>query len=118
MSREIFPLILTNVVYEAGGQVLLKDICMEIQAEGRTLILGPNGAGKSLLLRLCHGLLSPAAGRIEWHAHSQAEAMRAQAMVFQRPVMLRRSVAGNILYALAGRGVAHAQRHLRVADDG
>ena len=116
MSATIFPLVLTDLAYEIGGQALLKGICLDIQAEGRTLILGPNGAGKSLLLRLCHGLLTPTAGRIAWHAHSQAEAMHAQAMVFQRPVMLRRSVAGNVTYALAGRGVARAERHLRVAE--
>ena len=34
----------------------------------RTVILGPNGAGKSVLLRLCHGLLTPTGGSIAWNA--------------------------------------------------
>ena len=116
MNPTIFPLVLTDLAYGAGGHDLLKSISMEIQATERTLILGPNGAGKSLLLRLCHGLLSPTAGRVVWHEHSQEDAMGAQAMVFQRPVMLRRSVAGNVAYALAGRGVARVDRHRRVAE--
>lgn len=113
MSQTIFPLVLTDLVYEAGGQALLKGICAEIQATGRTLILGPNGAGKSLLLRLCHGLLRPTSGRVAWQA-SRATALRQQAMVFQRPVMLRRSVAANVAYALVGRGIGSAERHGRV----
>ncbi len=114
MSQPIFPLVLTGLVYEAGGQALLKGITAEIQATGRTLILGPNGAGKSLLLRLCHGLLKPTRGRIDWCG--QTEARRDQAMVFQRPVMLRRSAMGNLTYALACRGVGRAERRRRVEE--
>jgi len=114
MSQPIFPLVLTGLVYEAGGQALLKGITAEIQATGRTLILGPNGAGKSLLLRLCHGLLKPTMGRIDWCG--QTEVRRDQAMVFQRPVMLRRSAMGNLTYALACRGVGRAERRRRVEE--
>ena len=64
------------------------------------MIVGPNGAGKSVLLRLCHGLLQPTAGRIAWNTPEIEGAPRRQAMVFQRAVLLRRSVIGNVIYAL------------------
>jgi tungstate transport system ATP-binding protein len=67
--------------------------------------LGHNGAGKTLLLRCLHGLLAPTSGSILWHGGALDRAARArQAMVFQRPVLLRRSVAANVDFALAARG--------------
>ena len=53
-------------------------------------LIGPNGAGKSLFLRLCHGLLKPTTGSIRWVGPDGKDPNFAQAMVFQRPVMLRR----------------------------
>jgi len=66
--------------------------------------LGANGAGKSVLMRLMHGLLPPTSGRISWRSKGP------QAMVFQRPVMLRRSALGNVVYALRIAGVGAAER--------
>ena len=60
----ILPLRLEGVVFEARARRLIDAISAELAADERTLILGPNGAGKSLLLRLCHGLLAPTAGRV------------------------------------------------------
>ncbi len=113
MSNSIFPLVLEDLAYAVGERALLQGITAEIEAGLRTVILGPNGAGKSLLLRLCHGLLAPSRGRVEWHARTASQARRDQAMVFQRPVMLRRSAAGNVAYALAMRGVGRSARRLR-----
>jgi tungstate transport system ATP-binding protein len=76
-------------------------------------VLGPNGAGKSLLLRLCHGLIRPTAGRIRWACADPARLRRQQAFVFQRPVLLRRSASANIAYALAVAGVPYAERRRR-----
>ena len=63
-----------------------------------TILLGPNGSGKSTLLRLAMGLARPTAGRIRWAG--RAAPGERLAMVFQRPVMLRRSAAANVAYAL------------------
>lgn len=100
----ILPLVLDDVSYEIGGMRLIKDLSCTFEAGPRTVIIGPNGAGKSLFLRLCHGLLHPSAGTVRWAGPDGVDPMAAQAMVFQRPVMLRRSVAANVDYALKLRG--------------
>ncbi len=98
-------LVLEGVCFDAGGKRLLDRISATLTAGPPTVILGPNGAGKSLLLRLCHGLLFPTAGVIRWEGEQSESARRAQAMVFQRPVMLRRSVFANVQYALRVSGM-------------
>ncbi len=81
----ILPLILHQVCFEVSGKRLLDGVSFQTEAGPRTVVLGPNGAGKSLLLRLCHGLLLPSAGRITWSGTDVHSARRHQAMVFQRP---------------------------------
>jgi tungstate transport system ATP-binding protein len=109
-ARPILPLELRGVAYEAGGQRLIADLSLVIDHGPLTVILGPNGSGKTLTLRLCHGLIAPSAGVIRW---AGAAIPPHQAMVFQRPVMLRRSVAGNIEYGLKVNGVNRAERRRR-----
>jgi tungstate transport system ATP-binding protein len=89
-----------------GTVRILADVDLKVGA-GRTALLGPNGAGKSTLLRLMHGLLHPSAGSVIWPQPLT------QAMVFQRPIMLRASVLANIEYGLNLRGVAAAERSQR-----
>jgi tungstate transport system ATP-binding protein len=108
------PLWLDRVCFEAGGQRLIDDVTLTLEGGSRTFVLGPNGAGKSLLLRLCHGLLRPTAGTIRWACDVPARRRREQAFVFQRPVLLRRSAAANVAYALAVGGVPRAERGERV----
>jgi tungstate transport system ATP-binding protein len=109
----ILPLSLEDVGYAVGGTPLLSDITLRIEARRRLIVMGANGAGKSLFLRLCHGLIEPTAGRRLW-ASGEARA-EAQAMVFQRPVLLRRSVAANLDYPLALKDLARAARREAVA---
>jgi tungstate transport system ATP-binding protein len=110
-TSSLLPLVLEHVSFNVSGRTLIDDVTCELQAGARTVILGPNGAGKSVLLRLCHGLLTPSAGRIEWRGAGRTPGrMRRQAMVFQRPVMLRRSALGNVTYALASAGVPRSER--------
>ena len=103
----ILPLKLEDVFFVAGGRVIIERISAEIGAGPSTIILGANGAGKSVLMRLMHGLLAPASGKIAW---SGAETARLQAMVFQRPVLLRRSALANVTYALKLARVPRAER--------
>ena len=93
------------------GKVLLENISFDI-LEGRCLaIMGPNGAGKSLLCRVLHGLVPTDHGDLTWQGAAMNPAARTeQAMVFQRPVMLRRSVRANLRFALSVRGFRGAAR--------
>ena len=116
MSRSILPLTLRDVVFEAGGQRLLSGISASIGAEGRTFVLGPNGAGKSLTLRIAHGLLAPTSGSVDWHGQDPKWARVRQAMLFERPVLLRRSALANVEYGLSLRGVRGAERRRRALE--
>jgi tungstate transport system ATP-binding protein len=106
----ILPLVLREVGFRAGGRTILAGISATIEAGPATIILGANGAGKSVLMRLMHGLLAPTTGEVSWNGLSGEAARRRQAMVFQRPVLLRRSALANVTYALALAGVAAAGR--------
>ena len=106
----ILPLRLQDVSYEIGGMRLIKNLSVEFSSPSLTIVLGPNGAGKSLLLRLCHGLIKPTSGTVEWCGIENASARRYQAMVFQRPIMLRRNVFANLDHALKHRGIKKSER--------
>lgn len=108
----ILPLSLETVSFLGEGRKLVDAVSLVVPAGGVTVLLGPNGAGKSLMLRLCHGLLTPSEGRVHWATSATGRAKR-HAMVFQKPIMLRRSVEANIDHALASAGVARAQRRER-----
>jgi len=108
------PIVLAGVDAAPGGVPVLSGIDLMLDAGGRTVLLGPNGAGKSTLLRVLHGLIPPSAGWIEWGGAK--ERPRGQAMVFQRPVMLRRSAAENIRYALDLAGVCGDEADDRIAE--
>ena len=113
LSPSILPLTLDELSFvTASGQTIIDRVSVELGAGTRTIILGPNGAGKSVLLRLCHGLLQPTSGAVRWNVDTSIARAR-QAMVFQRPVMLRRSAIANIEYALKLQGVNGAERSVR-----
>ena len=112
-TGSILPLRLDDVGYSAGGKALIEHVSFEIAAVPRTVMLGPNGAGKSLILRLCHGLIRPTSGRVLWLGPDGSHPRLHQAMVFQRPVMLRRSAAANIDYALSFRRLSPVERRRR-----
>src|SRR5262245_6478229 len=110
----MLPLVLDRVSFAAGGRPIIDQVSMEITEGPRTVILGHNGAGKSVLMRLCHGLLPPTSGSITWRGAINGR--RRQAMVFQRPVMLRRSAHANLVYGLKLAGVAPRECELRAHD--
>ena len=108
------PVRCRNAEVVHNGTRLVGDVDVTIERGTFTAVLGPNGSGKSTLLRLLHGLVAPAAGTIRWGAHASRPAR--QAMVFQRAVLLRRSAAANIRYALHLAGIRGAEAETRIAE--
>jgi tungstate transport system ATP-binding protein len=108
------PLVLDGVSLQAGSTTILDRLNLTIAPGAPTLIVGPNGAGKTSLLRLCMGLDAPSAGRMSWGGRTDSPMAR-RAILFQRPVMLRRTTAANVAYALALAGTPRAERAERVA---
>ena len=104
-----------GVTFVARGGRLLDIARLVIGAGSRTVIMGANGAGKSLLLRLIHGLIAPTSGVISWNGACVEAVRRRQGFVAQRPVMLRRSAAANIHFALEA-SVTAAEKTARVAE--
>jgi tungstate transport system ATP-binding protein len=106
------PLRFESATVRAGAVTILDGISLTIAPGAPTLLIGPNGSGKSTLIRLGMGLIEASAGRVSWGGRSDANSKR-RAMVFQRPVMLRRTAAENIAYALASRGVSKGEHAAR-----
>lgn len=98
------------------GRWLLDGISFRLEKEPISVILGANGAGKTLLLKTCHGLFRPSRGTLAWHQPDWDLIRKSQAMVFQRSVLLKRSVAANIDYALKLHGIAKNERAERVEE--
>lgn len=97
----LLPIRLSGIGFADRGRVLLDAVDLDIPASTRTVILGHNGAGKSLLLRIINGLVAPTSGTITFAGAPAGSAVfDRQALVFQRPTLLRRSVADNIRFVL------------------
>ena len=113
-ARSLFPLVATDLVFADRGRTLIDHLSLILDGRGINAIMGPNGAGKSLLLRLLHGLLQPNSGTILWGRQPLHSEIRArQAMVFQRPTMLRRSAIDNLRFVLGH--LPRAERDARAA---
>ncbi|HEX5129108.1 MAG TPA: ATP-binding cassette domain-containing protein [Usitatibacter sp.] len=114
MAEALFPLVAKDLGVILGGHGAVTGANLSIEAPRRVVVLGANGAGKSVLLRLLHGLIAPTQGTILWAGATARP--REQAMVFQRPVMLRRSALANIEYALDVNGVRGGEARRRASE--
>lgn len=95
---------INSVSFNTGTTELLRNVNLSLSASGITAIMGFNGAGKSVLLKIMHGILQPTSGQVLWDQHpSDQEHRLSQAMVFQKPVLLRRSTQANIDFVLKQR---------------
>lgn len=113
----LLPMRARGLTLEVAGKRLIDNVDLELSGGAITMIMGPNGAGKSLLLRLLHGMITPTSGSITWAGAPLSESMRRrQAMVFQRPVLLRRSVAANIDFVLGLRDPVDKSKRDRILD--
>ena len=94
------PVMFDRVTVRAGVTTIIDRLTLTLASGSPTFVVGPNGAGKSTLLRLCMGLAAPIEGRMTWGGRSDPRPTR-RALVFQRPVMLRRTAEANVAYGLA-----------------
>jgi tungstate transport system ATP-binding protein len=110
------PLVeLRSVSLEGRDHRVLNSVSLRVQRGAKTFVLGYNGAGKSVLLRVMHGLLAPTAGTVTWSSGAGGTRIE-QAMVFQRPVMLRRPVLDNVAYPLIARGMARSEAQAKASE--
>ncbi|MFP7674544.1 ATP-binding cassette domain-containing protein [Marivita sp. S0852] len=100
---DILPLAVRDLVLRFDTATVLDGVAFDLGTSGCTMVMGQNGSGKSLLLKLLHGLIQPSSGRIDWAGHAPADVTSRQALVFQKPVLLRRSVGANIDFVLKSR---------------
>ncbi|MGE5543148.1 MAG: ATP-binding cassette domain-containing protein, partial [Bacillota bacterium] len=108
------PLIaVSNLVQSYDGQPVLDIENLRINQGDVLALLGRNGSGKSTLLRMLSLLEKPASGEILFHGRRLAsekerfEQRRRMAMVFQEPLLFSGTVAYNVSYAPAVRGLPH-----------
>jgi tungstate transport system ATP-binding protein len=109
------PIALQDAGYRARNVTILDRISLQFAPGAPTVLIGPNGAGKTTLLRLAMGLIEPTGGRVSWGGRIGVPPTR-RAIVFQRPVMLRRSAAANLRYALASAGIARNEWPARIVE--
>lgn len=111
----LFPLKVRGAETARRGKVLVGPVDLDLQGAGATVVIGPNGSGKTTMLRMLHGTARLTAGTIDWACGTQ-EARHHQAFVFQRPVMLRRSVIDNMAYPLRISGTARKEANEQARD--
>jgi tungstate transport system ATP-binding protein len=92
-----------------GGTAILHGLSLAVARGERIALIGANGSGKSTLLRTLHGLLAPVRGTLTRDADAR------QAMVFQRPFLLRTTVRRNLRLALWLAGVPWREADARIA---
>lgn len=110
-SRPVLPITATGLVMQRHGRRLVDVPEVSVGGRALTVVLGPNGAGKSLLLRILCGLVAPDRGQVLW-AGMPPDRSRALSVgvVFQTPMLLRRSALANVAYALSLAQVPRRER--------
>jgi tungstate transport system ATP-binding protein len=109
------PIVLEDASLRVGALTIVERVTLTLAPGAPSVLIGPNGAGKTTLIRLAMGLAAPTEGRVTWGGREDVTPLH-RAIVFQRPVMLRRSASANIRYALAAAGVPRARRDARVRE--
>lgn len=105
------PIQFETISFAVGATGILHSIDMKLAPGSPTVLMGPNGCGKTTLLKLAMGLIAPTRGAITFGDGAAPAGSRA--IVFQKPVMLRRTTAANIAYALSAAGKSANEPNVR-----
>ena len=97
--NNILPIKFKNVCLSFRSNRFFNNLTLEIMNKGISIIMGPNGSGKSLILKLMSGLLEPDYGIIS-HANKSVSTNLPCGFVFQKPILLRRTVRENLSHPL------------------
>ena len=93
------PIYIKDLSLILDERKILSSLNLSINSDDVTVIMGPNGAGKSIFLKILNGILTPTSGCIKWNNKKQfSDTLNTQAFVFQKPILLRRSVIANLDY--------------------
>ena len=93
------PIYIKDLSLILDERKILSSLNLSINSDNVTVIMGPNGAGKSIFLKILNGILTPTSGCITWNNKKQfSDTINTQAFVFQKPILLRRSVIANLDY--------------------
>ena len=96
-DKSFLPLEIKNLNYSIGSKEILYNLNIKIISDRITVIMGPNGAGKSIFLKILNGIIRPTSGKILWNEKiDESLVLNGQALVFQKPILLRRSVEANL----------------------
>ena len=96
-DNSFLPLEIKNLNYSIGSKEILYNLNIKIISDKITVIMGPNGAGKSIFLKILNGIIRPTSGKILWNEKiDKSLVLNGQAFVFQKPILLRRSVEANL----------------------
>ena len=104
-----------DLVVRRGAREVVRVESLALEAGETLAILGPNGAGKTTLL-LALATLLEAAGTLRFRGSPVTDTLtyrRSVAVVFQRPLLLDRSVRENAALGLALRGMPRRERDRR-----
>ena len=97
--HDLTPIQFVDLSVVLGQKLILDKINCKIKSNSITAVLGPNGAGKSIFLQTINGLVSIQSGRLTFNSmQNNQEIRKQQAMVFQTPVLLRRTVMANMQF--------------------
>ena len=98
-AHDLTPIQFKDLSVILGQKIILDKINCKIKSNSITAVLGPNGAGKSIFLQTINGLFSVQIGRLTFNLMEiNQEIRKQQAMVFQNPVLLRRTVIANLQF--------------------
>jgi tungstate transport system ATP-binding protein len=120
MNSPIYTLEQITKTY--NGRKVLEVEHLSIQPGEILALVGPSGAGKSTLLRLLNFLETPTQGKISFHNNTftaqneiPLDLRRKVTMVFQRPMLLNRTIESNVKFGLELRGIRNAKERVHAA---